>query len=302
MTTAPPDPGAENAYTALTREEVEGDARWAFGTGFDDPLAGIDTSTPAGAAPEDLGAYCLMLGDDALITSQRLIEWVTHAPELEVEVALSNIALDLLGQARLLLTRAGQVDGSERTEDAFAYFRDAAQFRNVCLTEQPTGDFAVTVARLLVFSTWRLALFARLADTGDPVISAIAAKGVNELRYHRDFAAGWTVRLGDGTAESHERMRAGLATVWPWVGELFAGHDIERRLSEQGFAVDPATSREEVEDVIATVCQEATLPVPPRASASPDSPRGRSGQHTEALAALLEEMQGLARTHPEASW
>ncbi|MDQ2725230.1 MAG: phenylacetate-CoA oxygenase subunit PaaC, partial [Actinomycetota bacterium] len=170
-----------NAYEALSEE---GDARWAFGTGFSDPLAGIDTAVPPGADGADLAAYALMLGDDALILSQRLGEWVTRAPELEEEVALANIALDLLGQARLLLARAGAADGSGRGEDDLAFLRDEGAFRNVRLAETVNGDFACTMARLLVLSTWRLALFTHLTASLDPVLAAVAAKGVPELTYH----------------------------------------------------------------------------------------------------------------------
>ena len=157
--------GLDNAYEALTEEN---DPRWAFGTGFADPLAGVDTTVPDGVDGDELAAYCLMLGDDALVLSHRLQQWCTNAPTLEDEVALANIALDLLGQARLLLTRAGAADGSGRGEDDFAYFRDEAEFRNVCFVERENGDFAECVTRLLLFATWRLALFERLAESADP--------------------------------------------------------------------------------------------------------------------------------------
>ena len=192
--------GFDNAYEALTEEN---DPRWAFGTGFADPLAGVDTAVPAGVGGDDLAAYCLMLGDDALVMSHRLQQWCTNAPMLEDELALANIALDLLGQARLLLTRAGAADGSGRTEDSLAYFRGPGEFRNVRLVELGNGDFAECVVRLLVFATWRLALLQRLTASADPVLAAISAKGVKEVTYHRDYAAQWAVRLGDGTTESH---------------------------------------------------------------------------------------------------
>ena len=168
--------GFDTAYEAITEESD--DQRWAFGTGFTDPLAGVDTGVPEGVSGADLGAYCLMLGDDALIMSHRLQEWVTNAPELEDEVALANIGLDLIGQARLLYARAGKADGTERGEDLFAFFRDDTEFRNVRLVETPNGDFAYSMARLLVFATWRLALLHRLVSSKDQVLAAIAAKGV----------------------------------------------------------------------------------------------------------------------------
>ncbi|MDT0329383.1 1,2-phenylacetyl-CoA epoxidase subunit PaaC [Nocardiopsis lambiniae] len=289
----------DNIFTGLV-EEHQGDARWAFGTGFTDALAGVDTTLPAGVDGTDLALYCQMLGDDALVQAQRLVQWVTDAPELEEEVALANIALDLLGQARLLLARAGQADGTGRDEDAFAYRRAAHEFRNVRLTEAPRGDFARAVVTLLVLSSQRLALFGRLADSTDPVLAAIAAKGVNELAYHREYAVSWALRLGDGTPYSHERMVEAVADVWPLTGELFATHPVEARLAAQGAAVDPATVRDEVHAVLTRVFTEATLAAPapfPEATVA-----GRDGRHTPALAPLLDELQKVAREHPEATW
>jgi ring-1,2-phenylacetyl-CoA epoxidase subunit PaaC len=299
----------ETVYDALTAAHDDA-GHWAFGTGFDDPLAGVDTTVPDGVDPADLGAYCLMLGDDALVLCQRLTQWATRAPELEEEVALANLALDLLGQARLLLARAGSagVLGRSRSlatdsipdEDALAYFRDADEFRSCALVEAPNGDFAQTIGRLLAAATWRLALFTRLRDSRDPVLAAIAAKGVAELTYARDHAARWLVRLGDGTPESHRRAEAGLAVVWPLLGELFTPTDVERRLIAAGVAVDPAALRDEVRDVLTTVLTTATLPVP----AWPDDvpPRGRLGEHGPELTELLAELQGLAREHPAGTW
>jgi ring-1,2-phenylacetyl-CoA epoxidase subunit PaaC len=294
----------DNAYEAIT--EDNDDRHWAFGTGFDDPLAGVDRALPSDVDSADLVAYCLMLGDDALILSQRLTEWCSRAPELEEDVALANIALDLLGQARLLLSRAGEVEGAGRGEDALAYLREEHDFRNARLVEidcgpGPGGDFATTIARLLVFSTWRLAVFARLADSADPVLAAIAAKGVKELAYHRDHAAQWTLRLAGGTGYSRERMIAGLTTVWPLVPELFATHPVEARLPS--VAVDPAGVESEVDDVLSTVFTEVGLERPDvPAMAAVSGRTGRDGVHTEALGYLLAEMQHLARALPGAVW
>ncbi|MGI8753194.1 MAG: 1,2-phenylacetyl-CoA epoxidase subunit PaaC [Acidimicrobiales bacterium] len=289
-----------NAYEALSEE---GDARWAFGTGFSDPLAGVDTAVPPGADGADLAAYALMLGDDALILSQRLGEWVTRAPELEEEVALANIALDLLGQARLLLARAGAADGSARSEDDFAFRRDGGAFRNVRLAETANGDFACTMARLLVLSTWRLALFTHLTASLDPVLAAVAAKGVPELTYHREHAADWVVRLGDGTDESHRRMQAGLDATWPLVDELFGCHPVERRLADASVAVDPAGLRPEFDGVLDAVVAASGLRRPEVAARSGVGGRtGRDGVHTEALSPLLAELQSVARAHPGARW
>ncbi len=299
----------ETVYDALTA--AHGDqSRWAFGTGFDDPLAGVDTTLPDGVAPADLGDYCLMLGDDALVLSQRLTEWITRAPELEEEVALANIALDLLGQARLLLARAGSagVLGRSREragaavpdEDALAYFRDPGEFRCSALVASPTGDFAHVVLRLLVATTWRLAVVTRLRGSRDPVLAAIAAKGVAELAYHRDHAARWVLRLGDGTAESHRRAQAAADAVWPLTADLFVPTDVERRLAAAHVAVDPAELRAEVRDVLTEVLTRATLRVPAWPAAAP--PRGRVGDHGPELAELLGVLQGVARAHPETTW
>jgi len=288
----------DNAYEAITEEN---DARWAFGTGFTDPLSGVDTTVPSDVDGADLAAYCLMLADDALIMSHRLQQWCTRAPELEDEVAVANIGLDLLGQARLLLTRAGKADGSDRSEDDYAYFRDEHEFRNVRLVELDNGDFAFSMARLLVFATWRLALLQRLESSQDPVLAAIAEKGVKEVLYHRDYAGQWVVRLGDGTEYSHERMQHGVQAVWPLVDELFTPHEVELRLA--GVAVDPTSLRPEFDAVLAQVLNAATLELPQTPALPGVSGRtGRDGVHTEAMGFLLAELQSVARAHPEATW
>ena len=291
----------ENVYMALS--EADSDARWAYGTGFEDPMSGVETAVPEGVDRGDLAAYCLMLADDALILAQRLTEWVARAPELEEEVALANIGLDLLGQARWLLGRAGQVEGAGRDEDALAFLREEHEFGNVRLVEAPNGDFADTVVRLLVFSTWRLALFAELTRARDPVLAAVAANGVKELTYHRDYAAQWAVRLGDGTEESHRRMAAALAAVEPYVGELFTAHDVERRLAGDGVAADPSGLRTGFDAVLGEVLAAATLERPEAGALAGVSGRmGRGGVHTEAMGRLLAEMQSVARAHPGATW
>jgi ring-1,2-phenylacetyl-CoA epoxidase subunit PaaC len=293
-----------NAYQSLSETTAHYDPRWAFGSGFEDVEAEITAPVPDGADHADLAAYCLMLGDDALVYSHRLSEWVTNAPELEEEVALANIALDLLGQARVLLARSGHIEQRGRDEDALAYFRDQSEFRNVALAEPADDlDFARCIARLLVFSTWRLALLQRLRRSADPVVAAVAEKGVKELTYHRDHAARWAVRLGDGTTESHRRMQAALDWVWPFVDELFRTSEEERRLAAGGVAVDPAESRAEFDGVVAQVLDAATLTRPNRPGMGTIGGRGgRQGVHTEMLGHVLAEMQSLARQHPGASW
>ncbi|WP_100500921.1 1,2-phenylacetyl-CoA epoxidase subunit PaaC [Geodermatophilus chilensis] len=299
----------ETVYDALDHAHG-GEGHWAFGTGFDEPLAGVDTTVPDGVDPADLGVYCLMLGDDALVLAQRLTQWVTAAPELEEEVAIANVALDLLGQARLLLARAGSVGVLGRSreratdtipdEDALAYFRDPDEFRNTGLVEAENGDFGQTMVRLLVASTVRLAVFARLRESRDPVLAAIAAKGVNELAYHRDHAARWVLRLGDGTAESHRRVQDGVDAVWPLLADVLTTTDVERRLVAGGVAVDPADVREEVQSVLTRVLERATLRLPDWPADT--APRGRVGEHGPELTALLGTLQGLARQHPAATW
>ncbi|MCX5173130.1 1,2-phenylacetyl-CoA epoxidase subunit PaaC [Streptomyces antibioticus] len=273
----------DHVYLSLAEGHDDGDARWAFGTGFEDPLHGVDTDVPAGVDRAELASLCLALGDDALVSAQRLAEWTTRAPELEEEVALANIGLDLLGQARLLYARTGHADGTGRDEDAYAYDRDAPAFRNVRLAELPNGDFAFSVVRLLVLSSWRLAHLQRLTGTADPVLAAIAVKGVKELTYHRQWAAEWAVRLGDGTEESHRRMRAALRDVAPYLPELFTAHDV----------------RGEVLAVLDQVGEATGLALP---AVEPLAGSGRDGDHTEHLAPLLAELQSVARAHPGATW
>jgi ring-1,2-phenylacetyl-CoA epoxidase subunit PaaC len=288
------------AVYRVLAEETE-DHRWAFGTGFADPLEGIDPSVPDGVDAAALATYCLMLGDDALIYSHRLQQWVTRLPELEEETALANIALDLLGQARMLLARAGRAEGAGRDEDRLAFFRNDGEFRNVRLVEHADADFAELVGRLLVFSAWRLALFGQLTGSADPVLAAIAAKGVKELTYHRDYAAQWVVRLGDGTALSHARMAAALEVIWPLTDELFRTDAVVARLP--GVAADPARLRAEVSEVLDAVLTTGTLDRPGGAPLAPVSGRtGRDGVHTEALGYVLAELQSVARAYPDATW
>lgn len=293
----------DTAYEAIT-EETDTGHRWAYGTGFTDPLDGVDTTLPAGVDGADLAAYCLMIGDDALIMSHRLQQWLARAPELEEETALANIALDLLGQARLLLSRAGAADGSGRTEDDYAFGRAEREFRNVRLTEVTDADFAGLIARLLAFSTWRLALLDRLRSSADPVLAAVAAQGVRELAYHRDYAAQWLVRLGDGTEYSRARVAAGLAAVAPLVPELFEPTQTELRLAAAGIAADPAAVRDSFDTVIAAVLAAAGLAWPDAvpAMARVSGRAGRDGVHAEAMGYLLAELQSVARAMPGATW
>ena len=300
-----------NVYEGLL--EGDSDTRWAFGTSFDDPLAGVDTTIPTDVDGADLAAYCLMLGDDALVMAQRLAQWSSNAPELEEEVALANIGLDLLGQARLLLARAAAAhpavvpavpEGSPvPAEDALAFFRDEMAFRNVRLAELDNGDFARSIVRLLIFATWRLALLQRLTGSRDAVLAAVAAKGVNEVTYHRDYAARWVVTLAGGTATSHVRAEQGIARIWPFVGELFFGHPLERRMAQADVGVEAGELRGEFDSVLAQVFRAAGLPAPSGPTAtSVAGHAGRDGVHTEAMGHLLAEMQSVARAHPSGRW
>jgi ring-1,2-phenylacetyl-CoA epoxidase subunit PaaC len=239
--------------------------------------------------------YVLGLGDDCLILSHRLAEWTTRAPELEEDVALANIALDLLGQARMLLAYAGSLDG--RSEDDLAYLREEREFRNCQLVELENGDFAQTIARLLCFSTYQLALYERLTGSADATVAAIAAKGVKEVAYHRDHASQWMLRLGDGTPESHQRAVAGLAAVWPYTFELFSEDDWHQLAD---IAVNPADLRPAWESYLDSVLSEATLERPADDGWRPTG--GRRGVHTEAMGYLLAESQHLHRAYPGATW
>jgi ring-1,2-phenylacetyl-CoA epoxidase subunit PaaC len=243
--------------------------------------------------------YVLRLADDALILAQRTGAWIAAAPQLEEDVALGNIALDLLGQARALLTYAGELEGAGRTEDDLAYFRDERDFLNAQLVELPNGDFGFTIARLLLTSAYQHELYTRLRESADETLAAVAAKAVKEVAYHRDHATMWTLRLGDGTRESHRRMQAGLEELWPYVGELFESDPLVAELAASGVAVDPVDLREPALAYVDRVLGEATLTKPDEGY---QHSGGRRGIHTEHMGYLLAEMQHLARSHPGATW
>jgi ring-1,2-phenylacetyl-CoA epoxidase subunit PaaC len=241
--------------------------------------------------------YVLGLADDALVSAQRMGWWISRAPELEEDVALANIGLDQLGQARTLLDHAGRLEDVGRSEDDLAYLRDDREFRNVWLVERPQTDFGVTMARLLVFAAYQSALYATLTRSTDPTLSGVAGKAVKEVAYHLDHAARWVVRLGDGTEESHTRMQAALDAEWPHVAELFTPTDAG--LVDAGIAVDPTGLQDGVLDTVGAVVREAGLAMP---EVTPAIGGGRQGLHTEHLGYLLAEMQHLHRSHPGATW
>lgn len=243
--------------------------------------------------------YLLRLGDDALVLGQRLGAQLTRAPQLEEDVALSNIALDLLGQARPLLTRAGELDGTGRTEDDLAFLRDEREFLNCHLVEHPEADFADTIARQLLFSCYQLPLYSALEHSCEDVLAGVAAKGVKEVVYHRDHAVQWTLRLGDGTEQSHRRMQAALDRSWVFTDELFDADELTDRLVLAGVATDPAALRAGWDADVDAVLAEATLRRP---ESTRRSRGGRRGLHTEPFGYLLAEMQHLHRSHPGATW
>lgn len=261
--------------------------------------ANLSASASATANPSVLLDYCLRIGDDALILGHRLSEWSGQAPTLEEDIALSNLGLDLIGQARLLYTLAGEREGLGHSEDWFAYFRGAAAFRNCLLVEQPNGDFAQTMLRQLFFAAFMHPYFEALTSSREPALAGIAAKAVKEMAYHVRHAAEWTIRLGDGTTESHRRMLDALDDLWGYTGELFEMDTLEASLAAQGIVPDRAKLKSRWEATITRVFTEATLPMPkPRYMQT----GGRSGRHSEHLGHLLAEMQVLAREHPEAVW
>ncbi|RCW46874.1 ring-1,2-phenylacetyl-CoA epoxidase subunit PaaC [Halopolyspora algeriensis] len=293
--------------------ETQGEAetptqRWVLGPAPRDPMLAVPRYVPEGVSGVDLSCYCLMLADDALVLSQRLAEVAYRAPELEEHVALAEIGLDLLRQARTLLGRAGELDEDGRDEDRLAHFRVADQFRNVRLVEIDCGpgaggDFSAGIARFLLFAVWRVELFRRLADTRDPVLSALAANWLPRSIEHRDHAAQWVIRLGDATEVSRQHILAGLSRVWPLAGELFAPHPVEMRLTEVACAVDPSALLEEslsFLDQVMSVARLESLDVRELDYAVP--PGGRDGVHTEALQFLLAEMQYIARSEAASGW
>lgn len=243
--------------------------------------------------------HVLSLADDALILGHRLSEWSSHAPMLEEDIALSNLALDLIGQARVLYTYAAAVEGKGRDEDKLAYLRGAGQFRNCLLVEQPNGDFAQTMLRHLFFSTLMHAYYDELQRSSDATLAALAGKAVKEMAYHVRHASEWVIRLGDGTEESHRRALEGLDYLWGYTGELFEMTPGEATLAAAGVVPDRTALKAGWDAKVSSVLRAATLPLPgPRGMQT----GGRSGRHTEHLGHLLAVMQVLAREMPDAVW
>ncbi|KWR70820.1 MULTISPECIES: 1,2-phenylacetyl-CoA epoxidase subunit PaaC [Glutamicibacter] len=274
---------------------------------FGDALASATRVTPGNALrPEDIAVdgvkpseevaqYALTLGDDALILAQRMSHWISRAPELEEDVALGNIALDVLGHARSFLTYAGLA--WDKTEDDLAYWREEEEFTSLWIVEQPNGHFGVTIIRQLIVSIFQNLLYKQLTESKDETLAAISAKAVKEVDYHRDHAIQWTIRLGQGTEESAAKMRHALEILWPYVDEMFRDEEVHQNL--EGIAVLPSTLRSAWEEEITAVLDAAGLEIPSTGQAMA---YGRRGEHSEHLGYLLAEMQVLARKHPGASW
>ena len=248
---------------------------------------------------EALFPFVLRLADTSLVLGQRLGEWIGHAPALEEDLGLANLGLDLIGQARLLLTYAGEVEGKGRDEDALAYLRDAPEFCNLALAEQPNGDFAHTIVRQWLIDGWQLEVYEGLTGSADARLAAIAAKAVKETRYHYRFSSGWLVRLGDGTPESRTRTQRALESLWRFTEELFTPDEIDERMAAAGIAPRLGAAAGRWERRVGQDLREATLALPER---QPYPWYGKRGVHTEHLGHLLGEMQHLQRTYPGVSW
>ena len=257
------------------------------------PVANIQVSeTP-------LVLYVLRRADDALILGHRLSEWCGHAPMLEEDMALANIALDLLGQARELYTYAAKVEGKGNDEDKFSYLRDVRQYRNLLLAEQPNGDFARTMVRQFFYSAFADLYWRAMMTSSDATLAAIAAKSEKESAYHLRHTSEWIVRLGDGTEESHARAQHAIDELWAFTGEMFAVDDSERALIDAGVAIDPAALKSQWQKTVAGVVNEATLSLPTNDWMQQG---GRAGRHSEHLGHLLSELQSLQRSFPGATW
>ena len=247
---------------------------------------------------EALFDYVLRLGDNTLILAQRLSQWCGHGPALEEDLALTNVALDQLGQARLLLAYAGEIEGQGRDEDKLAYHRDTLDFRNVLLVEQPNGDFAQTMARQFFVDAFNLELYQRLSNSTDQRLANIAAKSLKETRYHIRHSARWIVRLGDGTAESHTRMQRAVDELWMFTGELFAMDSVDNSMLSAGIGVDLSAVKTAWDAQVTEVFSEATLQRP---DGEWMQSGGKQGQHSEHLGYILAELQFLPRAYPNAT-
>ncbi|HEX6574274.1 MAG TPA: 1,2-phenylacetyl-CoA epoxidase subunit PaaC [Gemmatimonadaceae bacterium] len=248
---------------------------------------------------DNLFQYLLRLGDDRLVLGHRLSEWCGHGPILEEDIALANIALDLIGQATLYLKLAGEIEGKGRSEDALAYFRDAIDYRNVQLVELPHGDYAVTMVRQFFFDVFSYHVLEQLQSSTHSEIAGIAAKGFKEVRYHVRHSSEWVVRMGDGTEESHRRAQKAVNDLWRFTGEMFQADDVDRAMLSEGIGADLDAIKPKWNEIVSDVLNRATLVIP---NDPPAMTGGRRGRHTEYLGHMLSEMQIVARSHPGAAW
>jgi len=257
-------------------------------------------AAPRHAAVENpLAEYLIRLGDDRLVLGHRLSEWCGHGPILEEDIAMSNIALDLVGHASSLLKLAGEVEGQGRTEDTLAYWRDGTAYRNALLVEQPNGDFAVTMVRQFLFDAYSVLLWDQLSRSSYEPLAAIAAKSLKEDKYHLRHSSEWVVRLGDGTEESHARAQAALDALWRFTGELFERDGVDEAVAAEGVVVDMDALRALWDTMVNDVLTRATLTRP---TVTGMRSGGRRGRHTEFLGHMLATMQSVARAHPGATW
>jgi ring-1,2-phenylacetyl-CoA epoxidase subunit PaaC len=251
------------------------------------------------ATDKVLFEYLLRLGDNCLILSQRLSEWCGHGPILEEDIALTNVALDLLGQARFWLSYAGEIEGAGRGEDELAFLRDAGQFRNTLLVEQPNGDYGFTTARQFYFDVWHQLFLQRLQSSADGRIAAISEKAIKEVKYHLQRSSDWVVRLGEGTSESHARMQSALDDLWMYTGELFETDAVETEIAELGIGVDLSALKQPWLEIVQKTLLEGTLAMP---RGNWMLYGGKRGVHSERLGYMLAEMQFLQRAYPGAQW
>jgi len=256
-------------------------------------------SEAASVAADTLFRYVLRLGDMSLVLAQRLGEWVGHAPALEEDLGLANIALDLIGQSRFLLSYAGELEGNGRSEDDLAFLREHRDYLNPILVEQPNGDFAHSIVRQVLIDAFQLALYERLVHSSDERLASIAAKSVKEIRYHLRYSGGWLVRLGDGTAESHARTQAALQSLWRYTGELFAEDELDRSMCGHGVAPSLAEVQTAWGARIDDLLTAATLQRP---AGQAHAWHGKRGEHSEHLGYILADMQHMQRTYPGARW
>lgn len=248
---------------------------------------------------EALFEYVLRISDNALILGHRVSEWCGLGPSLETDIGLTNIALDLVGHARVLLQYAAEVEGKGKSDDDLAFMRDIREFKNVLLVEQPNGNFANTIARQFLFDTFNYHFFAALANSKDEMLVAIAKKSIKEICYHYRYSAEWVIRLGDGTKESHQKMQEALNEVWDYAGELFAADEVDNKMLAEGIGVDLNAVKELWEERVMAILKEATL----------DKPKdgwilkgGKQGKHSEQMGFLLAEMQWMQRAYPCVEW